>query len=276
MSYSVKILLDSVAPTGIRLTTWELSYPRFVHSELMTHRVFSRNAASSRAIPIKKMIERVRTDPLYPKYWGKNQKGMQALEELTGENLEFAKRSWDMVRETAIRSAALLDASKLHKQLVNRVLEPFMFITTIVTATEYDNWFGLRAHEDAQPEIGWMATEMLRQYKKAKPNKLKAGEWHRPLLKDKEELEDAGYLPDEMNYISAGRCARVSYLTHDGKRNPDADCDLANGLVSDGHMSPLEHVAVATDSEEWYGNFRGWRQLRKTIPEEDIFVRREA
>lgn len=273
--YRAKIIGDSVNPCGNRLTTFELEYPRFVHAELMTHRVFSRNSASSRAIPITTLMDRVEKDPAMPIWWGKNQKGMQAKEELQGQDLEDVKKLWLEGRDAMLELAAKLDAKGLHKQVTNRILEPWMFITVIVTSTEYDNWFHLRAHKDAQPEIQWVAKEMLKLYESSTPAQLKAGEWHTPYV----EIDDSSHplyvTPEEaeegsMFYvkISTARCARVSYLTHDGVRSLSKDMVLHDKLKASGHWSPFEHSACALDTPERVGNFQGWRQYRKYFPNE--------
>ncbi len=295
MPYNVKILADSIGPNGKRITTWELTYPRMVHAEFMTHRDFSRNAASSRAIPIEKMIERVRVDPAMPVWWGKNQKGMQAKEELTGEEQALAQIRWLMARDWAVDAARNLMETGLHKQIANRVLEPWMFITVICTATEYANWFALRCHPDAQPEIKWVADEMARQYADAQPRSLVAGEWHLPLV-DADDIAtlteslrsgtnqhdgapvDLSCMKDStLRKVSVGRCARVSYLTHDGKRDMAADIELHDRLAQSGHWSPFEHVAQALNPEitpgdrEWRsGNLVGWRQYRKSFVNEVV------
>ena len=277
MAYKVKILADSIGDNGVRLTTWELTYPRFVHAELMTHRLFSRNSASSRAIPTKKLMRQIRRDPAMPVWWGKNQSGMQAREELTGWRLALARRVWLMARWGALFAAWSLTKIGLHKQIANRLLEPWMFITVIVTATEWDNWFRLRCHPDAQPEIGWVAKEMKRQYEDPNqiPRVLSPGEWHLPLIDFDDELKVV--YPDRDSYfckVSAGRCARVSYLTHDGKRDGAEDVKLADKLMESGHWSPFEHVAQALperfrdgafSNHSWSGNLRGWAQYRESV-----------
>lgn len=273
--YSAKILADSIGPNGSRLTTMEITYPRFVHSEFMTHRVFSRNAASSRAIPISKMIERVMNDPVLPVWWGKNQSGMQANEELTGENLEQVKKYWYEARDDAVDIVRCLSNEGLHKQIANRLLEPFMWITVIVSATEWKNFFELRCHPDAQPEIQKIAYMIKELYDNNKPIKLGVGEWHLPLVdgNDGGELYDSGFTINDVVRISVGRCARVSYLTHDGKRDPQADIELHDRLMKSGHWSPFEHVAQATKYQQWDGNFFGWMQYRKRFIEENKGVR---
>ena len=274
--YNVSLIADSINPVGNRLTTFELTYPRFVHAQLMTHRLFSRNAASSRAIPTKKLIDRVLENPVMPLFWGKNQSGMQAQEELQGADKERAIDEWLIARLEACKAARRLLELGVHKQIVNRVIEPWMFITVIVSATEYENWFHLR-QKDAQPEIAWVAGEMHELYTSRVPKELKLGEWHLPYV----ELEDK-HSPLYVDFrdttlsrasilrgISTARCARVSYLTHDGKRDPAADIALHDRLAESGHWSPFEHVAEAFANRSFRsGNFFGWRQYRKLFENE--------
>ncbi len=286
--YSVKIIKDSrLVSTKNRLTTFELTYPRFVHAELMTHRLFSRNSASSRAIPIEKIMRQVMDWPVIPKYWGKNQSGMQANAELEGEELDRAMYAWLQARDQALTSARFLQAAGLHKQLVNRVMEPWMFITVIVSATEYENWFALRDHPAAQPEIAWVAREMRKAFDESTPTILAPGEWHLPYV----ELEDESHplyvdtikmatevyggraVPAEimdaaLRKIATARCARVSYLTHDGVRDYIKDIELHERCRDLGHWSAFEHVAQAMDDSKMYGNFRGWSQYRKEFSNE--------
>lgn len=292
--YSTKIIADSVNPVGDRLTTFELTYPRFVHAELMTHRLFSRNSASSRALPTEKLLEQIENNPVMPKFWGKNQSGMQAAEELTGMDLHHAKTAWLSARDKAVHHAKMMHDIGMHKQLANRVLEPWMFITVIVTATEYENWFWLRDSEYAQPEIAWVAREMRKQYKENKPIQCGPGVWHLPyvviddpddpLYVNLRELAEAIELPGHSNAIySAGqkdlinkalikiataRCARVSYLTHDGQRDYTKDMMLHDKCRDNGHWSAFEHCAEADEASTRHGNFVGWRQYRKTFKNE--------
>lgn len=269
--YSAKILLDSITPGGARLTTWELTYPRIVHAELMTHRVFSRCSASSRAIPIEKMIAQVNDRPMLPKFWGKNKAGMQAEEELTGAALARAQAIWLEARSDAVYHARHLEVLGvegpdkkpfgLHKQISNRLIEPWMFITVIVSSTSFSNWFKLRHSKLAQPEIGWLAGEMFSRMKASVPTFLPSGQWHMPFLPDRAELEADGWRTPEgtdvfsekdLRAISAGRVARVSYLNHHGERDPFEDRKLCvERLVPAGHWSPLEHVAMSMGKDEW-------------------------
>lgn len=271
MAYECRIEADSVNSAGDRLTTFVITYPRFVHSELMTHRVFSRNSSSSRAIPSAKLIQQVIDDPAGPVWWGKNQSGMQAREELSGQALEEAKRLWLIARDQAVASAENLMFHNLHKQIANRILEPWMWITVIVSATEYQNWFKQRDHKDAQPEIREIAAMMREQYGKSNPELLYEGAWHLPFVRTEEQKT---YTIDDALKLSTARCARVSYLTHDGKHDPQADFDLHDRLASThnsddpGHYSPFEHPAQARPWAMPNSNFTGWQQYRKQFPGE--------
>jgi thymidylate synthase ThyX len=260
MSYSARILADSVSPAGDRVTTMEITYPRMVHAEFMTHRVFSRNAASSRAIPVKKTIERVKTNPAMPAEWGTNQKGMQAGEPLDAHAAAKAEEAWLAARDSAVEHAEQLLSMGLHKQVVNRVLEPFTWITVIVTGTDWDGFFKQRAtiHSPlADPTLRVIADMMHARYQASVPTPLgAAGQWHAPFI-DEHDAE-LGLL-DRLK-VSAARCARVSYLTHDGRRDHADDLRLFNDLVTNGHWSPLEHVCTFQPGA--LGNLTGFSQLR--------------
>lgn len=266
MPYEAKILLDSVTPDGHRLTTFVISYPRFVHAELMTHRVLSRNAASSRAIPVTKMMERVKNDTAMLVWYGKNQPGMQAKEELDEESKQEIIAEWLDARDYAIVKASKMTDKKLHKQGTNRIIEPYMFITVIVSATQWGNFFKLRCHPNAQPEFQKIAVMMKELYDKSIPQRLDYGEWNIPMLQPDEDKLDT-----ELKLkVATGRCARISYLTHEGKRDLEADAKLHDTLQTDGHWSPFEHCAQACKSGEYkFSNFRGWNQYRKFFPGED-------
>lgn len=277
MSYNARVLCDSVSPAGGRLTTLELTFPRFLLPEFNTHRMLSRNAASSRAIPIKKRIEAVRNDPFIPEYWGANQKGMQADQEITAEDKDFAERFWRNCADAACCNAEWLESAHVHKQLANRLLEPFSWVTVIASATEWANFFWLRCHKDAQPEFRKIACLARDVYYESQPKELDYGEWHLPLIEQEDRLAVCnlcvnGYehkIVETLCKVSVGRCARVSYLTHDGKRDVEEDIKLCNRLIHSGHWSPFEHVATPIDTHSRLiidartGNFRGWKQFRK-------------
>lgn len=272
MGFSARILLDSVSEAGVRLTTMEARYPRFIHSEMMTHRVFSRNAGSSRAVPIKRMIAAVREEPAMPLWWGRNQSGMQAFEQLDAQAQSRAAEEWQLALDDALKHAEKLSSKDidLHKQLVNRLLEPFAWITVIISATEWSNFFTQRCHPDAQPEIKHVAQLMLEAYRRSEPRTVAPGRWHLPLI-----FDDERGLPDEMLCkLSVARCARVSYLTHDGRRDHEKDLELFERLLgggANGHWSPFEHVATPlADPAAHSGNFTGWEQYRKRFVQENV------
>jgi thymidylate synthase ThyX len=265
---TAKVIEDSIAENGVRLTTLQLCYPRFIHAEFMTHRVFSRNASSSRAIPVAKMIEQVRNDPAMPIHWGKNQAGMQANEELAPMAQEGARQLWIQAARDAASIAQVMADVGLHKQVANRILEPYQYMHVIVTATEWENFFELRNHPDAQPEIHALAKVMHFAFAESRAVELKEGEWHLPYVTRAERLAFSNDL-ELLLKLSAARCARVSYLTHDGQ-TPSVDKDVAlyDRLVGSKplHASPIEHQATPLpEADMWSGNFRGWLQNRKIV-----------
>lgn len=231
------------------IVTLSLTYPRFIHGELMTHRVFSRNAMSSRAVPVQKMIDQVRNDPFMPLHWGANQPGMQAREELIGDDLELAKENWRFAAIEAAGRAEAMMVCGLHKQIANRVLEPFQWMHTLVTATDWSNFFKLRCHPDAEPHFEMLANAMRESIRSSMPVERRI---HLPYA-------DESYVDAFM--VSAARCARVSYNKHDGTpADPAEDRELARRLLSAGHLSPFEHCAVAGEGR--FANFTGWQSYR--------------
>lgn len=271
MSYFANVLADSIGSSGARLTTIAARYPRFTHAEVMTHRDFSRNTNSSRAIPVKEMIRRALEEPYVPFYWGAAQRGMQADQEIAPELRERARQEWLAARDDAVaRARRLLDLG-LHKQLANRLLEPYLWHTAIISATQWGNFLALRDNDAAQPEIRELARHIRQALNTSKPQSIGEGEWHLPLLQP-DELANADLMMSEQaRLVSAARCARVSYLTHMGVRSIDADLRLAERLLLEGHMSPFEHVATPLPDLSRVGNFVGWEQLRKSFPDEDDF-----
>jgi thymidylate synthase ThyX len=279
-NYRARVLADSLGPARCRLVTMELTFPRFILAEFNTHRLLSRNSASSRAIPTAKLLERVKVDPFVPEAFGRNQKGMSAgtwLETCEGER---AREHWLWACNRAVQAAELLAGLEVHKQTANRLLEPFLWHTVIASATEWANFFWLRCHPDAQPEMQKIANLAAEAYHTSEPSVHPSGGWHLPLIDDTDWEAAGDRWPhswkeriEGVSRVSAARCARVSYLTHDGRRDLDADLALADRLRESGHWSPFEHVATALD-EQWEmrpdarrvcGNFRGWAQLRKII-----------
>lgn len=268
------IVADSISEAGKRITTFELEYQRFIHGEVMTHRMFSRNAMSSRAIPVAKMIKQVKEDPATPVHWGKNQPGMQASTALEGEELLGVLKLWQEAAVNAADVAEKMAALGAHKQVANRILEPFQWMRTLVTATEWDNFYHLRNHPDAQPEFQALAKQMAIRWSESTPVVRPAGEfnfqdekcWHLPYVREEERSQHG---VDTLVKLSTARCARVSYLTHDGE-NPDIqkDLDLYNRLVGSEpiHASPTEHAAMALKDKDYqFKNFYGWLQYRNLV-----------
>ena len=280
MTIQAKIIEDSISAEGKRITTFQLMYPRFIHAEVLTHRVFSRNASSSRAIPVTKMLAMVKEDPAMPIHWGRNQPGMQAKEELLLGDRYLAEVLWREAAQKAASVAERMVELGLHKQVANRILEPFQHISVVLTATGFDNWFELRAHPDAQPEIQALAIEMQKALAKSIPQELDVGEWHVPYV-TLDERNDRFFKnnPELLRQVSAARCCRVSYLKHDGSAaSISDDLALCEKLVGAKplHASPFEHQATPDElvyeasGPEWkqpkmHGNFIGWCQYRKMI-----------
>lgn len=265
-----EVIKDSISPWGVRLTTIEATFNRFVLAEFNTHRVFSRNSASSRAIPFPRQLERVSQTPAMPVEWRYEQKGMQGGELLSPEDEEVAIATWLAARDDAIKHASTLHDLGVHKSIKNRLLEPFMFHTVIVTATDWQGFWGQRCSKLAQPEIRVAAEAMKDAYDLSEPTPIGLGDWHLPYIFEEdisEALREFGRLAEQaLRQVSVARCARVSYLTHDGHRSLEADLNLYNRLVSADpmHASPLEHVATP-NPDATLGNLFGWSQLRHHV-----------
>lgn len=289
---SAKVIKHSIAPSGIKMITFELEYHRFIHSEVMTHKMLSKNAASSRAIPVLKMLEMIEKDPAMPVYWGKNQSGMQAKEELPEDIQERAKAIWlEALSSATIAVKKLVDLG-VHKQITNRLLEPWCNIKVVMSGTEWDNLYWLRRHEDAQPEFKVLADLMYKVVSESTPDKLNPGEWHVPYVRTSRDADgkliyyghnDEIISMEEARIISASCCAQVSY------RKLDDDLEKARDIFTKlmgkdpKHCSPVEHQAtpirhppikepgithMTTNHDLWSGNLRGWIQFRKLIPNE--------
>lgn len=282
MSTSAKVVKDSVCQ-GRRVTTLEVVLWRPVLAELNTHRLisrpeadaplfmeeFSRNSASSRAIPVQKQLDRVFNDPALPVSWPAEQKGMQGGEELEGRELSIVQTAWSQARQNAIISATATTQQGLHKSVTNRLLEPFMWHTVVLTATNWQGFWDQRLDKNAQPEIRAAAEAMKEAYDQSIPTELSQFQWHLPYI-DREDIAaveehllevrgQGGYgsrdVSELLVHISTARCARVSYLTQDGKRDVTEDFALYDRLVSASptHYSPAEHVCVpALDNEKSY------------------------
>lgn len=256
-----RIVADSVAVNGKRITTFELEYPRFIHSEFMTHRALSRNAASSRAIPVNAMLKRIWDDPAVPVHWGRNTSGMQAKEELQGWQKAAAEFLWDASGRVTCGFAWLLNKIGAHKQIVNRILEPWSHIKVVATATDWDNFFHLRNHTDAQPEIHQLAILMYDDYLNSTPQRLKKGKWHLPYVSETDALNK-----EDAIKLSASLCAQVSYRKAD--QSLDKALLIYDRLIDSKpcHASPFEHQATpAPKKTDRSGNFTGWMQYRQQI-----------
>lgn len=294
----VKIIADSISLYDIRLPTLQLRYPKMIHGEVMTHRVFTRNASSSRAIPVTKTVGFAMTERVEPIRWGINQPGMAASdEELQGDALLEAKAIWHEMADTCARGSLRLGELGLHKQWANRPTEWFSNISVVLTSTEWENFFSLRVHPAAQPEIEKLASMIHEAMEKSTPTVLQPGEWHLPYV-TADDLSALGpiqaYLRgpggwgawnDKMKWdlakrVSAARCCRVSYLRHDGTPSPiEEDLALCARLLKavPFHASPFEHVAMPDcrepangfydqwENPELHGNFHGWIQYRKLL-----------
>lgn len=239
------IVLDSISEAGARITTFQLRYPRMIHSELMTHRVLSRNARSSRAVPAEKMIAEVRERAAVPEEWGSNQKGMVAGQPLRAAALTAAKWAWHDAAMAACGYAEKLHEAGCHKQIVNRVIEPFTFIDVIVTATDFSNFFALRCAPDADPTIRALALSMRSAY-----------EASTPVLREKH----VPFGPNMDEFVAS--CARVSYGKFNGRDNEA----FVDKLMTSQHWSPFEHQAFAMTSPTGRSrNFTGWIQYREVV-----------
>ena len=270
---SAMVIADSVGLEAPRLTTMLLRYPLVIHAELMTHRVFSRNAASSRAIPIQKMIKATLDDPFIPLVWTKNQPGMQGYTELSPNEAEAAKTVWMGALTEAVRFTRRLDNMNVHKQIANRLLAPFAHITVVVSSTQWSNWFALRDHPKAEPHIKMLAQKMHVALEASKPTTLFPGEWHLPFVGERDRQRASMGHPEPIR-LSVARCASTSYKTVDDfDMTQDRADKLFEGLLGEMpiHASPAEHqakIAVNTSADDLArnGNFgEGWVQFRKTI-----------
>ena len=301
---SAKVIADSVCPQGVRMTTMEIEYPRFILAELNTHRMLSKNSASSRAIPVKAMHEFIRDNPATPVSWGKNQPGMKANEQVGSIVATEAEQIWNRAKDDALHwSDALAHKLAIHKQIANRITEPWMTMKTVISGTEWNNFFHLRNHADAQPEIKALAEAMTVAYTTHLPVPLKPGQWHLPYITIAEYVPtgELQYLNnnfdpiplEDAKIISASCCAQVSYRKNDDSFDKAKKIYDQLILSEPVHASPIEHQAtpmdvnsmcrfepdtwqpgvshVSANSDLWSGNLRGWIQHRKLIQNEAVW-----
>lgn len=324
-----KVILDSVGPNGKRIVSVETRYWRAIHSEIMTHRDRARNAASSRAIPFirrvpctcqpnpmyappdcprcqgsgKMIVEnctysRILNDAFFPEFMGTEQKGMQSGGELQEPNRTNCLASIQRMRDFCLAECEYLFEQGLHKSVINRYLEPWSYITVIMTATEWRNFFRLRVHPKAEKHFNKVAGQISDAISRSVPQELRAGEWHMPYLRN-QDYEEVVFAPEtkevaqrlgvlksvatewRLKRISAARCARLSYLTQDGVRDHGEDIRLFEALIHPKidqdrdddviHSSPLEHVNQAShDPSLRSGPMVGWFQFRKEFPNENL------
>lgn len=286
---SAKIVAHSVSPGGHHLASLQLRFPRFILAELNTHRQFSRNSRSSRAIPVEKMIQEVIDDPVIPIHWGAAQPGMQAYQEcselirLKPDEVWTNKEAWLAARDRVVEIARAFHKAGYHKQVINRLLEPWMHIDTLVSATDWSNFFALRIHHAAEPHMQMLARCMKDAKDQSTPRHLEPGDWHLPYITDEERMLFSN--KDDLIKISVARCARISYAPFDGDASYEREFERYKLLVGSApiHASPAEHQGTPDswrlvdtlvgklpeyeNRHEW-GNFTGWRQFRKMLPNE--------
>lgn len=259
---NAQILADSLSPHNVRITTLAVTFHRFVLAQFNTHRDFSRNSASSRAIPTRKMLERALASSAQPLVWRYNRPGMVGGDLLSANDEELARCAWDAARDDAVRHAKVLADLGVHKSIVNRLLEPFSWHTVIVTSTSWRNFFAQRIHTDAQDEINALAVCMRDAIDSSQPRLVGELGYHLPYVL---QSERNSLSPHELIKISVARCTRVSYMNH-GTDSIDIekDFELYNRLLkaSPPHASPFEHVAQESGDTRRYANFIGWKSHR--------------
>lgn len=261
---TAEVICDSVNQfTGDRITTMIVQMPRIILAEIMMHRQLARSSASTRAIPVEKQIQKVRDNPFIPSWWGRAQKGMAAFSQFEPHEIAELKELWFEASRDAIEVAELFKKMGLHKQISNRVIEPFTYVRTLITATEWDNLYSLRCHHMAQPEFQVAAYRMLEAHVESTPQ---VTNLHLPFG----DRMDPGLFEEDRIKISVARCARLSYDTFEGEINHKEDIRLYESLLADRHMGPFEHPARAFPRSVFIGPFRGWAQHRKTIDRECV------
>ena len=264
MTIRAEIVADSInTATGDRLTTFMWTYPRMVHAEALRHRALSRNAASSRAIPVHRMLDAVSERPAEPVEYGVNRAGMSSAGPVGVDTLAAGRFIWNRAKAHACEEARALAGLGIHKQVVNRLVEPFTHMTELVSGTEWGNFFRLRIHSAADPTLCALATAAGRAYLASEPAPVDPGGWHIPFG---DRMPEGLSLADRLR-IATARAARLSYETHDGDFSPEADFAMHDRLAAAGHWSPFEHCAEAAPNKRFRpsGNFRGWEQYRSMV-----------
>lgn len=263
---TVKVIADSINESGDRVTTLECEYPRIIHSELMTHRVFSRNAASSRAIPVKTMLKNIWNNKFIPWYWGANQSGMQATKQLISSKKLLAKFLWHTGININLLGSYLLSLTGLHKQLANRNSEYCSYIKVIITSTDFSNFLALRLHPAAQPEIADLAYKIKEALANSYPEGIGEDEWHTPYVEHWRDQHEILYYNElsleKAKKVSVSCCAQVSYRTNDASIDKAIRITDALSKSTPIHTSPFEHVCTPGIGK---GNLKGWIQYREEI-----------
>jgi thymidylate synthase ThyX len=308
MAYYCRVERDSVSPVGDRLTTFVVTYPRSCIAEVKTHRIISqsngyeevtycegtttpdisKNSASSRAIPFARMVKAVTDSPYVPE-WTANQKGMQGGPLTNKDTKTNVDTEWRDIMEECSHSATYMHNQGIHKQDCNRLLEPFAWVTQVLTSSAWDNFFALRCHHMAYPPFRRIARMMYLARRNSTPTPLDYGQWHLPFVPMSDQSKflchpgmvlrpaDAHLMPCPIRH-SAARCAWVSYENHDKDGGPEAlDRTFSRMFADDiGHFSPLEHQAtpmrpgLAATRPELRSNLNGWLQARKLIATECV------
>lgn len=281
-----KVIADSIDPFGYRITTFEVQYPTTILQQFEKHRALPRSVvystASMRARPVASLVEEVENNPFVPSEFRKNQKGMQPGDGLSEVDAAKARNLWIAGAQTAAKVATELAALGVHKELANRPLTPYAWTRSIVTGTDWQEFYRLRTDADAQGEFRVLAEAMKEAHARSAPRAIQAGEWHMP-YRDPESDPSPGeyasafdmseirtyYRIGSNNFdallLCAARAARVSYLTHEKTRDLQADLTLARGLIKNVHMTPFEHVAQAMGDDSYFGPLRAWRPLRMVV-----------
>ena len=275
---TAKILAHSINSWGSELITFEIKCHRWILAEINTHRVFSRNWRSSRAVPFERLLAEVREYPARPIVWMKNKPGMQASEPMSSLEQLHAEKQWLLAAKSAADAAEdLAFMSDIHKQWVNRILEPYLFVTGVISSTEWDNFYALRRHKDAQPEFKALADVMWQVHRASVPVKLLPNSWHLPYITAYDRVFNH---PADLRRISVARVARASYKPFDGNADYASEFARHDKLLTNKHMSPFEHqaremfneiVEMVDDDPLKASNFHySWVQYRKLIPNENI------
>lgn len=265
---TARVVEASESPSGVRLTTFALTMPKWLLQEFNTHRAISKSSASSRAIPTRRLLRKALRGYM-PAPFTQARPGMASNSPVPPVHAVLASIAWRVARFFSVMCCWVLNLLGVSKQHANRLLEPFLYVSTVATGTDWDNFFSLRDHPDAQPEIQILARKMraamseTRYWIRTHENDL-----HLPFVRANERmiLEDQPMLAAA---LSAARCARVSYANHEGKE-PDYVQDLKTALrllsSKPLHASPWEHQASPLkDCLTRCRNFQGWRQVRADL-----------